>query len=156
MIKFSPHDVARQSEIMINDLLQPDSPRVVYDIRHDSVGLELKRNASLSDGPGGVELNHGLVGSPEWWLAIESGQIKLEAFVGTIRAVAGGIMGDTLNVHIEGADEKQRWVAWRGFDPTLHGKRVCTRYVRMLPKTPLASRPDFMIRVLLQVELIPD
>jgi hypothetical protein len=139
---------------MINDLLQPDSPRVVYDIRRDSVGLEIMQKASLSDGPWGVATNYGVVGSDEWWSAIESGQLKLEAFVGIIRAVAGGMRGDTLKVHIEGADEKQRWVAWRGFDPTLDGRKVCTRYVRMLPKRPLASKPDFVIRILLQVELL--
>jgi hypothetical protein len=139
---------------MMSGFLQPDSPRVAYDIRRDSVGLELMRKASLSDGPWGVELNHGLVGSPEWWSAIESEQLKLESFTGTIRVVAGGMMGDTLNVHIEGTNEKQRWVAWRGFDPTLDGKKVCTRYVRMSPKQPFASKPDFLIPVLLQVELL--
>lgn len=138
---------------MIKELLQPDSARVVYDIRRDTVGLELMRNASLSSGPGGVELNHGLIGSQEWWSAIETGRLKLETFVGILRPVAGGMHGDTLKVYIEAEDKKQRWVAWRGFEPSLNGKKVCTRYVQMLPKKPLSSKPGFSIPVLLQVEL---
>lgn len=139
---------------MIKALSKSDSQSVVYDIRLDTEGLKIMQEASLSDGPGGVELKYGLIGSDEWWSAIESGALKMETFVGVIRAVSGGIMGDTLNVHIEGATEKQRWVAWRGFTSTLDGRKGCTRYVRMSPKTPLASRPDFMIRVLLQVEVV--
>ncbi len=139
---------------MTNDLLQPDSPCVVYDIRRDNVKLELMQKASLSDGPMGITMDYGLIDSPKWWSAIESGQIKLETFVGILRAVAGGMHGDTLNVHIEGMDAKQRWVAWRGFNSTLDGKKVCTRYVRMSPKRPLTSRPDFQTQVLLQVELL--
>ena len=137
---------------MMHQLLEPNSPRVSYDIRRELVGMELMRKASLSDGSWGVELNYGLIGSPDWWLAIESGRLKLETFVGTVRMVDGGMMGDTLMVHIEGTDEAQKWVAWRGFEPKLNGKKVCTSYVHMLPKQPLAFRPDFLIPVLLQVE----
>jgi hypothetical protein len=139
---------------MIKDLLPPDSPRAVYDIRRDAVGLELKQKASLSEGEAGVELTYGLIGSPEWWSAIEAGSLKLENFSGKIRVVAGGMGGDTLMVHIEGSKEKQRWVAWRGFNQTLDGKNICTRYVKMLPKKPIKSKPDFLIPVLLQVELL--
>lgn len=139
---------------MLNDLLQLDSPRLVYDIRRDNVSLELMQKASLSDGPMGITMDYGLVGSQKWWSAIESEHIKLEVFVGTIRVVAGGIMGDTLKVHIEGMDETKKWVAWRGFDSALDGKRVCIRYVRMSPKRPLKSRPDFQTQVLVQVELL--
>ncbi|HEV2455952.1 MAG TPA: hypothetical protein VGY98_16935 [Verrucomicrobiae bacterium] len=139
---------------MIKDLLPPDSQRIVYDIRRDAVGLELKQKASLSKSEAGIELTYGLIGSPDWWLAIEGGRLKLENFPGKIRVIAGGMTGDTLMVHIEGLKEKQRWVAWRGFSQTLDGKNVCTRYVRMLPKTPIKSKPDFLIPVLLQVELL--
>ena len=138
---------------MIKELLQPDSSGVVYDIRRDTVGVEKMRNASLSDGPWGLATNHGIIGSDAWWSALETGQIKIETFVGVIRVIAGGMKGDTLEVHIEAAGEKQRWVAWRGFDATLDGKKVCIRYVQMHPKKPFPSRPNFLVPVLLQVEL---
>jgi hypothetical protein len=139
---------------MTHQLLEPNSPRVSYDIRRDLVEMELMCKASLSDGPWGVDLNHGLVGSDEWWSAIKSGQIRMETFVGIVRMVDGGMMGDTLEVHIEGEKGKQQWVAWRGFDPTLNGKKICTRYVSMSPKRSSTFRPDFLLRVLLQVELL--
>jgi hypothetical protein len=139
---------------MINDLLQPDSPRVAYDIRRDAAGVEKMRRASLSDGPWGLATDYGLVGSGTWWSALDTGRIKIESFIGTIRVVAGGMKGDTLEVHVEAEDEKQRWVAWRTFDITLDGKKVCIRYIQMRPKKPLPSRPDFLVPVLLQVEIV--
>ena len=135
-------------------LLPPDSTRVVYDIRRDAEGLHILQQGALSDGPGGVELKHGLIGSDEWWFAIESGTLKMETFTGVIRGVEGGMKGDTLNVHIDGPTEKQRWIAWRGFNSSINGKTVCTRFVRMLPKTPIISKPNFTIRVLIQVEVL--
>ena len=138
----------------MNQLLEPNSSRVVYDLRLDIAKLEIMQKASLSDGPMGVPMDYGLIGSPQWWLAIETGKIKLETFLGKIREVSGGMMGDTLNVHFEGVDEIKKWVAWRGFDSMLNGKEACVRYVTTSPKRPLASRPDFKIQILLQVELI--
>ena len=138
---------------MIKELLQPDLPRVVYDIRLDTVGVAKMSRASRSSGDWGLALDYGIVGSETWWLAIEAEKLKLQSFVGIIRLVAGG-MGDTLEVHIEGAGGTQRWIAWRGFTKMLNGKKVCIRYVEMRPKKPIASRPDFLVPVLLQVEVL--
>lgn len=140
---------------MINELLQPDSPCVVYDIRLDAIGVEKMRKAALSDGDWGLTLDYGTVGSETWWSALESEKLKLESFVGAIRVVAGGMKGDTLEVHVEATTgTKQRWVAWSAFDAKLNGKNVCIRYVQMRPKKPFPSRPDFLVPVLLQVEVV--
>jgi hypothetical protein len=136
---------------MISELAPLDSPRVVYDIRRDAEGLKLKQEASLAGGWGGLEITHGLIGTPEWWSAVEAGKFKVETFVGVLRSAAAG---DVLHVHIEGESGAQRWMAWRGFDRALDGKKVRTVYVRMAPRHPLTTQPDFRARVLLQVEMV--
>ncbi|MGA2605316.1 MAG: hypothetical protein ABSG14_13915 [Verrucomicrobiia bacterium] len=136
---------------MISELAPLDSPRVVYDIRRDAEGLKLKQEASLASGWGGLEITHGLIGTPEWWSAVEAGKFKVETFVGVLRSAAAG---DVLHVHIEGESGAQRWMAWRGFDRALDGKKVRTVYVRMAPRHPLTTQPDFRARVLLQVEMV--
>jgi len=137
-----------------NSSFELKSECVIYDIRGDSALIEEMCEAQLSKGPWGVTLDHGLVCSDTWWSALETGQVKLETFSGKIKSVPAGILGDTLEVHIEGANGTQRWLAWRGFEPVLNGKNVCISYVQMQPKTQTSFRPDFFIRVLLQVELI--
>jgi hypothetical protein len=139
---------------MIKELLQPDSSRVVYDIRRDLSKLETMQKASLSGGPWGVSVDHGAVGSDKWWTALKAGNLKLEIFTGTVKLIAGGMRGDTLEVSVESDNEKRRWVAWKGFDAKLNGKKVCVRYVQMRPKRPFPSRPDFLVPVLLQVEIV--
>jgi hypothetical protein len=136
---------------MIKELAPLDSPRVVYDIRRDAEGLKLKQEASLAGGWGGLEITYGLIGTPEWWSAVEAGKFTVETFVGVLRSAAAG---NQLHAHIEGASGAQRWMAWRGFDRALEGKKVRTVYVRMAPVHPLTTQPDFKARVLLQVEIV--
>ena len=136
---------------MINELAPVDSQRVVYDIRRDAEGLKLKQEASVEGGWGGLEITHGLIGTPEWWSAVEAGKFKVETFDGVVRSAAAG---NQLHVHIEGEQGAQRWMAWRGFDRALEGKKVRSVYVRMAPVHPLTTQPDFRARVLLQVELV--
>jgi hypothetical protein len=129
-----------------------DSPDVVYDMRQDERLLAQMRKASLSTGQLGLTVKHGIVGSPEWWSVLESGQIKLEKFIGFIRRVDGGPMGDSTIVRIEGNGETKSWMAWEGFSRSLIGKKVDVRYVGVPPKHP--PKPDFVVHLLLQVRLI--
>ena len=138
---------------MTDQLLEENSPRVLYDLRDDLSHLEKMRKASMSKGPWGVAIPHGFVGSPEWWSAVESGQIKLETFTGVISA-NWGPHGDVLHVHITGPEGKQDWTAWNGFEMALVGRRVRTRYVRVAPKDPSINRPGYLVPVLLQVEAV--
>ena len=145
-----PTSIASTQVQMTGQMLAEKSPHILYDIRDDVSLLEKARKASMSKGPWGVAIPHGFVGSPEWWSALESGQIKLETFVGTISSTDYGPMGDTLEVHIKGPEGVQSWIAWKGFELALVGTKVRTHYVRLAPKNPSTdSRP---IPVLLQVE----
>ncbi len=126
---------------MADQILEKNAPRVLFDIRNDADKLARMQKASTSAGPWGVAIQHGFVGSPEWWSALESREIKLETFEGTISGTDFGPMGDTLEVHITGPEGKQDWIAWTGFDVALVGTKVRTRYVRLLPKQPSIHRP---------------
>lgn len=139
---------------MTDRILDKNAPRVIFDIRDDVEKLARMRKASSSAGPWGIAIQYGFVGSPEWWSALESGQIKLESFIGTISSTDYGPMGDTLQLHITGPQGKQDWIAWKGFELALVGTRVKTRYVRLPPKQPSVHRPGYLIPVLLQVEAI--
>jgi hypothetical protein len=133
-------------------MLSPDSLGVVYDMRQDKTLLAQMRKASLSTGQLGLTVEYGIVGSSEWWSVVESGKIKIETFIGCIRRVDGGPMGDSATVRIEGNGETKSWMAWEGFNSTLIGKKVDVRYIDVPPKHP--PKPGFVVHLLLQVRVI--
>src|SRR5688500_6001811 len=107
---------------------EPDSPGVVYDLRRDTVLLSQIREGSLSDGDLGLAVEAGIVvGSAAWWAAVQSARVRVERFIGVIRGVDCGPMGDSLIVRIDGGRTTRSWMAWEGFDQSLVGKRVDIR-----------------------------
>jgi hypothetical protein len=137
---------------MIEGLLEPTSPGVVYDIRNDAVLLAQISEASLSSGNLGLALEHGVVGSPTWWAAVKAGQVNIVTFTGEILRVDGGPMGDVPTVRIGGKGEIKSWVAWEGFKSDLVGKPVEVCYARVPPKRP--PRPGFVVELILQVRTL--
>jgi hypothetical protein len=129
--------------------LQSDSPGVVYDLRQDLVLLDQIRSASLFSADFGLAIEYGVVGSAEWWAAVEVEKVPIVRFVGVIDRVDGGPMGDTPTVRIKGEQVTKSWIAWDGFDSNLIGKRIDVRYARLPVKHP--PRPGFMVDLLLQV-----
>ena len=97
-------------------------------------------------------MDNGIVGSAEWWSAVDSRKVQIETFIGTILCVDGGPMGDSAIVRIQGESEIKSWLAWEGFDDSLIGQRVDIRYARVPPK--VFFKPDFQIDVLLQVRIL--
>ena len=75
---------------MHDEILKVDAPNVVYDIRNDPVMLSDIAPASLSRGPLGLAMEHGIVGSPEWWTALRIGQVEVRTFLGIIIGVPIG------------------------------------------------------------------
>src|SRR4051812_20037840 len=100
---------------MIEILLEPNAAQVVYDIRNDSLLLSQISAASLSTGRLGLAIEHGVVGSSEWWEAVRLGVIAIHRFMGVIIQVDGGANGDSSIVRIEGNGEIKSWVAWEKF-----------------------------------------
>ena len=137
---------------MVTGLLAFDSPSVLYDIRKDSILLGQIRNASLSAGHFGLTTADGIVGSPEWWMAVARGDIKVEMFTGMIASVDGGPMGDSAIVRVQGDHELRSWTAWDGFDSRLIGKRIGLLYACVRPKNPPTS--DYFVYLPLQIREI--
>ena len=137
---------------MTEYLPAPETSGVVYDIRQDSVRLANIRSASLSRGNLGLAMDDGIVGSAEWWSAVDSGKVQVEPFIGTILRVDGGPMCDSAIVRIQGENELKSWVAWEGFDDSLIGQRVDIRYACVPPK--VFFKPNYLIDVLLQVRVL--
>lgn len=137
---------------MVAQPLEFESSSVLYDIRRDAIKLSQIRAASLSTGQFGLTTSHGIVGSPEWWKALDAGGIKVETFVGVIRQLDGGPMGDSSIVRIDGDAEVKSWTAWEGFDRSLIGKRIEIRYACVPPKHP--PRPDFVVHLILEIRAI--
>ena len=137
---------------MVAGLLEEDSQGVLYDLRRDPIKLSQIRSASLSSGPFGLTTMHGIVGSPDWWAAVEIGQIKIETFVGVVRRVDGGPMGDSAIARIEGGGETKSWAIWEGFDPGLVGRMVEIRYANVPPRNP--PDPGFVVDLILQIKMV--
>jgi hypothetical protein len=139
---------------MDSKLLEVGSLNVAYDLRQDANKLSQIRVASLSSGPFGLSTVNGIVGSPEWWGAIEAGIVKIESFVGVIRRVDGGPMGDSAIVRIESGGDTRSWMMWEGFTKALLGKRAAVYYALIPPKNP--PQPDFVVDLILQVQILED
>lgn len=139
---------------MIEGLQEPESSGVVYDLRQDAELLAQIAEASLSSGGFGLAFEHGIVGSSDWWAAVWAGHVQLSKFVGRIRRVDGGPMGDSAIVRIEGDGETKSWVPWEGFHRDLLGALIEVSYVRVRPKHP--PRPGFLVELIVQVRLLDD
>ena len=139
---------------MNNRLLDPASRDVLYDIRNDAVLLAQIQEASLSPGPLGLTTENGVVGSPEWWVALKEGRIKKMEFVGVILRVDGGPMGDSAIMRIKGKSETKSWVTWEGFQSELIGSSVEICYALVRPKHP--PFPDFVVELILQVRPVQE
>ena len=98
------------------------TPEVIYDMRNDSVLLSHICEASMSVGRLGLAIEHGIVGSPEWWEAVGTGCVEIQRFDGVIVRVDGGVNGDSTIVRIERGGEIKSWVAWAGFGSELIGR----------------------------------
>jgi hypothetical protein len=134
---------------MNEGLLEPESPGVLYDIRKDTVLLAQIAEASLSAGPLGLAIEHGVVGSPAWWAAVRAGHVNIVTFVGTVVRVDGGPMGDAAIVRVKGDGETKSWLRWEGFQPNLVGQAVEVCYAAVRPKHP--PRAGFLVELILQV-----
>ncbi|HZK80826.1 MAG TPA: hypothetical protein VFC46_07160 [Humisphaera sp.] len=125
---------------------------VVYDIRQDTELLVQMRQATLSRGDLGLSGENGIVGSPQWWTAVERGDVPIKVFEGTILRVDGGPMGDSCLVRIQGTHEMKSWTAWKGFAPSLIGQRVEIRYAEVAPKKP--PTPGYLVDLLVEVRVL--
>jgi hypothetical protein len=60
---------------------------IVYRLRNDISALKGMQDASLHHDFLGLRITHGLIGTEEWWKAIESGVLELHTVRGVIRGL---------------------------------------------------------------------
>lgn len=61
----------------------------IYNLHDDARYLSALQNASLNRVDAGLQNTHGLVGSDEWWQAIENGALPLHTIYGRITRIFG-------------------------------------------------------------------
>lgn len=82
----------------------------VYSLREDHEKVAAIQKATLTTSEFGIEPTHGLLGSREWWSAIESGRLPLQTLRGTVSQVYMGSMGDWPSFELTTEDgEKSTW-----------------------------------------------
>ena len=124
--------------------------KTVYELANDSERITEMQQASR-DTDVGLSLNHGLVGSDEWWKNIEEGTLALSVVEGKILEAHGGPMGDWPSIRVDDGSGKARsWTAYTYFDPQDKGRSIRIEYVKVDPKKlPLPDyKVDLVIRIL--------
>ena len=66
----------------------------VYCLRDDKMSIESMQRGSLSDGPVGLRMTHGLVGSDQWWARQVEGTLQVTRVEGVISDFWPGQWGD--------------------------------------------------------------
>ncbi|WP_041454051.1 hypothetical protein [Anaeromyxobacter sp. K] len=81
-----------------------------YDFAEDPDQIRAMQQATLSPTDAGVSASPALVGSPEWWRAIDSGNLPLRILEGAITRVYWASMGDWPELELTSdAGEKSTW-----------------------------------------------
>jgi hypothetical protein len=80
---------------------------IVYNLRDDHEKVAAIQEATLRTSDFGIEPTHGLLGSREWWSAIESGRLPLQTLRGTISQLYMGSMGDWPSFELTTEDGKK-------------------------------------------------
>lgn len=97
----------------------------VYDLTEDRQFIELVQRASRDSGPFGLEQKPALFGSPEWWQAIESGEVPKHWVEGVVERPLWTGMNDFPEVEIrEDSGVVSRWVRWGDPSQYSKGRRV--------------------------------
>lgn len=81
-----------------------------YDFAEDPDQIRAMQQATLGPSDAGVSASPALVGSPEWWRAIDSGSLPLRILEGAITRVYWASMGDWPELELTSdAGEKSTW-----------------------------------------------
>jgi hypothetical protein len=82
----------------------------IYSFEQDQTRIDAMRKASLSATDFGVSSLPALVGTPEWWRAIQDGSLSRMIVSGTISRVYWGSMGDWPECEVTSDDgSKSTW-----------------------------------------------
>jgi hypothetical protein len=138
-----------------------DSMETVYDLRTDTENIGHMQRGSLSPGPTGLAITHGLIGSPDWWAHIRAGTLHLRKVEGTVSGYWPGQWAAG-PAEFEVRDQNgnaSRWLCW--LEPQLAGsvfrigRAVQVQYVEQLLKTAFEGTRASKITVSIAVGTAP-
>jgi len=101
----------------------------VYNLRNDSVHIAQVQKATLTTEESGLAPGHGLFGSPEWWKAIDEGEIPTITIHGHIARTYMGSMNDWPEVEVEANGNKTQWTRYGADSLYEVGRPIEIKYV---------------------------
>jgi hypothetical protein len=111
----------------------------VYDLSQDQAHIHAVQQASLDEGPFGLKQEPALFGSPEWWEAIERGDVARRWIEGVIEAPIWTGMNDFPEVVIrEDSGAVSHWVRWGDVTQYAKGRRIRLCWVMQRAKVDIA------------------
>ena len=119
--------------------------RKVYDLREDRRIIELIQDATLNTEDYGILSDHGLVGSDDWWRAIERGELPVHSVEGIITNVYMAGHNDWPEFEVDGGNGKIQWERLGDDSEYVVGKPVRVEYVAARPKPRWATTKDIKL-----------
>lgn len=112
----------------------------VYDFASDRQRIDAMQKATLGPTDFGVSPHPALVGTPEWWRAIDDGQLPRVELEGTISRVYWGSMGDWPEFELVSDDgARSAWTREGDVSRFVEGLRVRLAYTLHLWKVEKTS-----------------
>ena len=119
---------------------------LAYDLRQDSQRVSAVQNATMTTDRYGIVPEHGLLGSEEWWQAIESGLIQVNRLEGTVSRVYMSGHNDFPEFEVDDGNSKTRWERYGKESEYLEGQHVVIEYVQTKSRFTQGLQPS-VIRV---------
>jgi hypothetical protein len=101
----------------------------VYDLRNEAEYVRQVQHATLNTEEFGLEPEHGLFGSNEWWTAVDNAAIPVIVLTGRISRIYMGSMNDWPEVEIDADGSLTRWTRYGLKDLYEVGRPIEVRYV---------------------------
>jgi hypothetical protein len=130
----------------------------IYQLRDDAEAIACMQRGSLDTSPIGLRITHGLIGSVEWWHAIDVGALPAQTIVGTVSGFWPGQYrtGPAEFEITEPSGRKSHWMCELEPIPAEQayriGRPVRVQYVHQRLKTLLEGNDETKVVVSIAVE----
>jgi hypothetical protein len=109
---------------------------ILYSLREDPERVAALQKATLSPGDFGLAPDPALVGSVDWWAAIDRGELPVFEATGRISRVYWGSMGDWPEFELTSDEgERSTWTRLGDCSRYVEGLAARVRYVRQRYKS---------------------
>jgi hypothetical protein len=132
--------------------------QIVYQLRRNQKFIDQVQKATLTSKEFGIQQTHGLFGSPEWWVNIQTGRLKMHTVRGVIERVYMGSMNDWPMCEVVSDDgEISKWTREMldfASDPLYRtGARIEIDYVLQKSKADAPWRPEEEQKNVLEIRI---